>query len=39
MDLFLTAQMYVDIASLSVVPRTTGGQVRVSNGGRMSLDG
>ncbi|KAL2612677.1 hypothetical protein R1flu_024369 [Riccia fluitans] len=26
-DLFLTAQMYVDIASLSVVPRTTGGQV------------
>ncbi|KAK4486180.1 hypothetical protein RD792_008849 [Penstemon davidsonii] len=26
-DLFITSQTYVDIASLSVVPRTTGGQV------------
>lgn len=26
-DLFLTTQSYVDIASISVVPRTTGGQV------------
>ncbi|KAH6803284.1 Sec23/Sec24 protein transport family protein [Perilla frutescens var. frutescens] len=26
-DLFITSQMYVDIASLSVIPRTTGGQV------------
>ncbi|KAK6127818.1 hypothetical protein DH2020_038455 [Rehmannia glutinosa] len=26
-DLFITTQTYVDIASLSVVPRTTGGQV------------
>lgn len=26
-DLFLTSQNYLDIASLSVVPRTTGGQV------------
>ncbi|XP_051115732.1 protein transport protein Sec24-like At4g32640 [Andrographis paniculata] len=26
-DLFITTQSYVDIASLSVVPRTTGGQV------------
>ncbi|KAG1331481.1 Protein transport protein Sec24-like [Cocos nucifera] len=26
-DIFLTTQMFVDIASLSVIPRTTGGQV------------
>ncbi|CAA0811286.1 Protein transport protein Sec24-like [Striga hermonthica] len=26
-DLFITTQSYVDIASLSVIPRTTGGQV------------
>ncbi|KAL1541771.1 Protein transport protein Sec24B [Salvia divinorum] len=26
-DLFITTQTYVDVASLSVVPRTTGGQV------------
>ncbi|KAE9618491.1 putative von Willebrand factor, type A, Zinc finger, Sec23/Sec24-type, sec23/Sec24, trunk [Lupinus albus] len=26
-DLFLTTQTYVDIASISVIPRTTGGQV------------
>lgn len=26
-DIFITAQTYVDIASISVVPRTTGGQV------------
>ncbi|KAL8474498.1 hypothetical protein ACS0TY_031090 [Phlomoides rotata] len=26
-DLFITTQTYVDIASLSVIPRTTGGQV------------
>lgn len=26
--MFLTTQTYVDIASISVVPRTTGGQVR-----------
>ncbi|KAL7099354.1 hypothetical protein ACP275_09G079200 [Erythranthe tilingii] len=26
-DLFITSQTYVDIASLSVIPRTTGGQV------------
>ncbi|GFP82411.1 protein transport protein sec24-like at4g32640 [Phtheirospermum japonicum] len=26
-DLFITTQAYVDIASLSVIPRTTGGQV------------
>ncbi|XP_047940906.1 protein transport protein Sec24-like At4g32640 isoform X2 [Salvia hispanica] len=26
-DLFITSQMYVDIASLSVIPTTTGGQV------------
>lgn len=26
-DLFITTQTYVDIASLSVVTRTTGGQV------------
>jgi Sec23/Sec24 trunk domain len=26
-DVFLTTQTYVDIASISVVPRTTGGQV------------
>lgn len=26
-DLFLTTQSYIDIASISVVPRTTGGQV------------
>ncbi|CAI9115465.1 OLC1v1016370C3 [Oldenlandia corymbosa var. corymbosa] len=26
-DLFITAQTYVDIASVSVIPRTTGGQV------------
>ncbi|VFQ80673.1 unnamed protein product [Cuscuta campestris] len=26
-DVFLTTQMYVDIASISVIPRTTGGQV------------
>lgn len=26
-DIFITAQSYVDIASLSVIPRTTGGQV------------
>lgn len=27
MDVFLTTQSYIDIASISVVPRTTGGQV------------
>lgn len=26
-DVFLTTQTFVDIASISVVPRTTGGQV------------
>ncbi|XP_073013012.1 protein transport protein SEC24 C-like [Typha latifolia] len=26
-DIFLTTQVYVDIASISVVPRTTGGQI------------
>lgn len=26
-DIFITAQTYVDIASTSVIPRTTGGQV------------
>lgn len=26
-DVFVTTQTYVDIASISVIPRTTGGQV------------
>lgn len=26
-DLFITTQSYIDIASISVIPRTTGGQV------------
>ena len=26
-DVFITTQTYVDIASISVIPRTTGGQV------------
>lgn len=27
-DIFITAQTYVDVASISVIPRTTGGQVQ-----------
>lgn len=27
-DIFITTQSYVDIASISVVPKTTGGQVQ-----------
>lgn len=30
-DIFLTTQTYVDIASISVVPSTTGGQVKCTN--------
>lgn len=26
-DIFITTQTYMDIASISVIPRTTGGQV------------
>jgi len=29
-DVFVTTQTYVDIASISVIPRTTGGQVNVN---------
>jgi protein transport protein SEC24 len=29
-DIFITTQAYVDMASISVIPRTTGGQV-ISN--------
>ena len=29
MDVFLTTQSYVDIASISVVPQTTGGRVGI----------
>lgn len=29
-DVFVTTQTYVDIASISVIPRTTGGQVYVN---------
>lgn len=30
-DIFITTQTYVDIASISVVPGTTGGQVTISS--------
>jgi protein transport protein SEC24 len=37
-DLFLTSQNYLDIASLSVVPRTTGGQIYFYHGFQSSVD-
>jgi len=37
-DLFLTSQNYVDIASLAVIPRSTGGQIYYYHGFQANVD-